>query len=270
MSYFTRSRSSPEERFSAACESGDYNTAKGLIEAFPNLDVNWMNSDQLDRTPLILACKNNRVRIVDLLLSHPRIEVNQPGFDGENPLLISLAFSNSGCARLLLRNSEIDTMVACAYKVQSLVWLVWNNDNALHVLKEWIACDRGLPIAPLDEYWDLDAIEQARESRFPEVATLLERYKNDPGAVKTEMEVWFVEGAAAEMFSLIVFLCDDILRIPKARVKSNAGRFFSIACRLPTEIQMVLCERYIESGRDTIVPDHKEMAFRDLALCYIE
>ena len=75
-----------------------------------------------------------------------------------------------------------------------------------------------------------------------EVASLLERFKSNPGDTRYSMrvELGLLDELAAEMFALVVFVSDGLLRINDTTTPSPAARFFSIARSLPLELQMVL------------------------------
>lgn len=65
---------------------------------------------------------------------------------------------------------------------------------------------------------------------------------------------------AAELFSLVIFICDDLLKIKEDRT----SRFFSVITQLPMELQMLFCLRAAESTRDLIPAKKRETAFRKL------
>ena len=77
---------------------------------------------------------------------------------------------------------------------------------------------------------------------------------------------------AAEVFVLIVFMCDDLLRLkpaPFASASSNTAgpslRFFVIASKLPMELQMILCHRVVGSAKQNILHEDSEAACKFLA-----
>ena len=78
------------------------------------------------------------------------------------------------------------------------------------------------------------------------------------------VELGFVDEMAAEMFALVVFVSDGLLQITDA-TPSPAARFFSIARRLPLELQMVLCYRQVGSCKEIIHGKDSEVAFKVLA-----
>ena len=112
-----------------------------------------------------------------------------------------------------------------------------------------------------------DAIGVAKKWGHAKVVTLLERFKENPGGTKHVMRVdlgWY--GAlAAEIFALVVFVSDGILRINHTTTPSPAARFFDIAKLLPLELQMLLCFRQVGSAKEIIRGKESEVAFKELA-----
>jgi hypothetical protein len=109
-------------------------------------------------------------------------------------------------------------------------------------------------------------IEIARERNRTEVVSLLERLIANPTQTRHELRVEFglVDACAAELFAVMVFLCDDFLRI-KEPTTSSAARFFNIVKNLPMELQMVLCYLVFGSSKENIKSKDSEPAFKSLA-----
>ena len=96
---------------------------------------------------------------------------------------------------------------------------------------------------------------------------LLERFKSDAAKTRHAMRVevgWYDE-LAAEVFALVIFVSDGFLQIKDTTTPSPAARYFSIARRLPLELQMVLCFRQVGSTKEIIPGKESEMAFKELA-----
>ena len=76
-----------------------------------------------------------------------------------------------------------------------------------------------------------------------------------------------VPGAlGAEIFAVIVFLCDDLLQLkPASRPAADATRFFTIARKLPMELQMILCHRVVGSAKQNVLQKDSEASFKSLA-----
>ena len=116
-------------------------------------------------------------------------------------------------------------------------------------------------------------LEIARENKT-EVVSVLERFLDNPAQTRHEIRLKLVpEELPAEVFALIVFLCDDLLRLRPALtfITSNpdtataTSRFFAIALKLPMELQMILCHRVVGSMKQNILHKDSEAAFKSLA-----
>jgi len=118
------------------------------------------------------------------------------------------------------------------------------------------------------------ALEIARERGQTEVIPLLERFMETPIQTRHELRVQlgFADALAAELYAVLVFLCDELLQFKPASLASAvtsfnpaAVRFFAIAKRLPMELQMVLCHVAVGSAKDSILSKDSEAAFKSLA-----
>jgi hypothetical protein len=74
----------------------------------------------------------------------------------------------------------------------------------------------------------------------------------------------------ADLFAVIVFLCDDFLKAKSwtgrlLSLGTDAIRFFSMVQKLPMELQMVLCYRAYGSSKEYILSKKSEAAFISLA-----
>ena len=83
------------------------------------------------------------------------------------------------------------------------------------------------------------------------------------------MKLGVLDALAAEVFALTVFLCDDLLQLKPTLTTtitaSAASRFFTIASKLPMELQMILCHRVVGSMKQNILHKDSEVAFKSLA-----
>jgi hypothetical protein len=103
------------------------------------------------------------------------------------------------------------------------------------------------------------------------VASLLERFKANPRETrrKPRVELGCCDEVAAEVYALMVFLCDGLLECKTKQIKgikAKRTRFFEIACQLPIELQMILCYRVVDSMKDAIPGEMREAAFKDQAM----
>lgn len=64
--------------------------------------------DKFGNTILSEACKHNKTKIVEFLLSQPKIDVNQPTKNGTSPLYTACSYGNVECVHLLLQRKDLD------------------------------------------------------------------------------------------------------------------------------------------------------------------
>ena len=119
------------------------------------------------------------------------------------------------------------------------------------------------------------ALEIARERNNLEVVSALEKFLANPTQTRHELRVKLgVLDELAEVFALIVFLCDKLVQFKPALASDSAAvRFFVIASKLPMELQMIVCHRVIGSTKQNILHKDSEAAFKSLAkilLCQLE
>ena len=92
-----------------------YNTVKFLLQ-FSNIFVNqkenmmitiWHADIRYFESPLTICCsKTKDVKIADLLLKHPDIDVNVGGIEGLTPAMLCCLLGKSEILKLLLKTSQ--------------------------------------------------------------------------------------------------------------------------------------------------------------------
>jgi len=110
-------------------------------------------------------------------------------------------------------------------------------------------------------------LDIARELKHTEIALLLERLAANPMLTQYELrvELRLPGSRASEVVALIVFLCDDLLKIKQIEAHTPAGKFFAIASSLPMELQMILCHRVVGSKKENILSRDSELSFKHMA-----
>ena len=112
-----------------------------------------------------------------------------------------------------------------------------------------------------------NALEIAREEGWIEVVCLLERFIANPEEThhKVRVKLGVLDELAAEVFALTVFLCDGLLQLQPTDSGAAMIRFYSIASKLPMELQMILCHHAVGSMKQNILRKDSEIAFKSLA-----
>jgi len=232
-----------------------------------------MAQDEVGRTLLHHACnEDSRSAVIPLLLAHPEIDVNKTTGSGFCPFHYACGGFPS-CVREMLKDSMVKVS-----KPNNTGWTpLWcaAANGHLDVIKLWIASGRELDFGkPGDKRTDAIGAgkkeeewrDEAGKKRKAEVVTLLERFKSDAAQTRHSIraELGFVDDLAAEVFALVVFVSNGLLKIDDS-TPSPAARFFNIARQLPLELQMVLCYHVVGSAKENIPGKDSEVAFKELA-----
>ena len=270
-----------------------------LILDTPDLDVNWQHPYQLQCTALHQACELNHSEVVSLLLLHPAINLNLLNLFHATACFCACRNGSSAAAKVILQDPRVDLSIglspvfAAAKEghLEVVKWLIaLQPDQVLKVLEKREAEYDSRLFTP---------IEVARKNRHSEVVWLLSKFKEDQVTTchEVQLELGVSKGCTADLFALVVFLCDGLLKItskpPRAPpltanqlprwtsqqdtaattnetevgvAKYQAAiRFFRIVKALPMELQMILCHQAQGSRRRYIRNQDSEAAFRFLA-----
>jgi len=251
----------------AAVKEGD---AKKVAELMRQQDPGFMvNMDQGDgyrSTLLHHACYgDSRSAVIPLLLAHPEIDVNVKDIIGSTPFDYACYYGRTSCVREMLKDSRVKVNEPDGDGCTPL-WIAASRGR-LNTIKWWIASGREMDLGKPGDVDRTDVIGVAKKYDNTEVVTLLERFKSDAAQTRhaIRVELGLLDDLAAEMFALVVFVSDGILRINHTTTPSPAARFFEIARRLPLELQMLLCFRLMRSGKEIISGKSSEVAFKELA-----
>ena len=256
-----------ESVFYDAARDGKVEELREILEDNPTLDVNWRNPELYNSTSLHRACNGGHDAVVSILLAHPGIDINARNDRGGTPWLWSCTGGHSSCARLMLKDPRVLINATDKDGRTALWWATLSGH--VDIAMWWIASGRDFDLGRPGDIDKTDAIGAARKFNKLEMVPLLERFRENP--VKTRHEVrlelrWY-DGAAAEMFALVVFVSDGLLQISQGdeAATSPSVRFFLISRGLPLELQMVLCCRVVGSSKEIIPGQASEAAFKNLA-----
>lgn len=258
----------------AACRSPTMDMlgalAKEDMDMNSTFNVNFVcEKNPTGKTPLQIACQMGEPRIVAFLLKQTDAHPNYRDMEGATPLLT--VFYNSyhrqrECFKALLSDPRCNLKNVDGDGTH-IIQLCLDTIESDECLKCVIAL-RGhklkvnTPIQPDNEpATDLSGCD------------LLDEFEAAPLATQFRMKICIGEEEAipAYAFACTVFISDDFLKIRHRQFTrathgaSEAARFFQIACKLPLELQMLLCNRIVRSNRDLVPRFESEVAFKQLA-----
>ena len=278
-----------------------------------DLDVNWSNLSGC--TALHWASQMGHTEVVKLLLAHPHINVNVQCYFGQTPVAFACERGHLSAVKVLLSDPRVNMTVG-DHEGATPLWKA-TYFGRLEVLKWLMASGRDLgDLGRKGRYFthSYTALEMATMVKETEIVELLERFMADPVLTRCELceelggggnGMTILVTPAAELFALMVFVCDDLLYIktrestfvteedgvvmkasstqspssPSDPATSNSSttsttfrvpftdvsRFFVMASQLPMEVQMILCHRVVGSMKQNIVHKDSELAFKHLA-----
>lgn len=229
--------------------------------------VNWLDRDEERwprRTPLAVACYEEDPEMVALLLSFPGINLHKEDpYEVSDPVWITSKNGSVEVLRLLLHDHRAVADSSTREHGACPLGIAFDN---LEVIRCLVASRKrlGSPVQLDDAINCLNRKERdCRKSRVPnpaltQVLELLVACESQPAATikQARAELGADLADAAELFTLVVLVCDGLLRIhePLANAATAAAKFFAITRRLPMELQMVVCNRAFDSANDSVRP----------------
>jgi len=173
--------------------------------------------------------------MIPLLLAHPDIDVNAKYNYEQTPFYFACRFGQTSCVREMLKDSGVKLNEPGDNGCTPLWYAARNGHD--DVIKLWIASGREMDMGTPGDVDKTDAIGTAKIYGRTEIATLLERFKENPVEARhmVKLELSLLDELAAEVFALVVFVSDGLLQINDTS-STAAARFFSIAAQLPLEL----------------------------------
>jgi ankyrin repeat protein len=165
-----------EELLFDAVESGNCEMAKELIAEHYDIDINWKSS-VYGRGYLIIACSLGFTEIVELLLKHPKVNVNIEDEYKYTPLSAACIAKRPHLVKLLLDRPEIDVNKVNIYNMSSLWWAAWA--GCLECVKYLLASNKDIDVDVRPN--NIPSSETAREfastSHYIEMTALFDAFE---------------------------------------------------------------------------------------------
>jgi ankyrin repeat protein len=306
-------KSNLKKSFYYACEIGNEKMVKLLINSCAEFFSPYTFSQRVLRlvdpttesnndNPLAIACRYNHIEVVRILVNHQKYDVNfkRPY---RSPLEMACLHSSDEIFELLLTRDDIDVNVRnSTFMGSPFCYLIKkanfdNRDDTHTVRLKGLLCyiikKEGL-FAPFIQNDLEDLIKLLDKTCRPAISenNFCLKWLGNRGLaeedtivpIKTFLEVVdraqeeakraVVRDYSAQLFALVVFLSDGLLCKKTNKKKPGLVRFFSMAERLPLDLQMVLCNKAasLNSGNipigDNIRTIESEPAFKELATHY--
>ena len=264
-----------QRSFTNEIRNGSVRGVKEMLEMFPTLDVNNVTESCPSKwTSLHHACDTHRIDIVEFLLSHPKIKVNQQSLIGETALLIMTRHYDSkgvDVLKLLLYCKDVDValrderqctpfwVAVCGGNIDAVKWMIALRGDELNLSAKgsWYKP----PHQPMI-YASVFEMKLQYQLMAELIDDLAARPRHTRHEVRVELDI--PEALSLDLFATVVYLCDDYLKIKNLPSPTPSTRFFSILMKLPMEIQMLLCHRTYGLSKDVIPAQDSNLAFRNV------
>ena len=264
-----------ETVFMMACKEGLTEAVSMLLE---NPEVHTgCRKPYTGETAFNLACQKGQVAVVKLLLSHRRINVSKNTADEDTPLTAAIQAGQEEVTSLLLKDPRIDVNVCgrvgatplCLAAHHGLLWaaqLILLHGRNVDTQKRSKSFRNRTASEIAHSGSVMGQLEKSEGDMKGKIAVWIDSFDIDPIATRQRLRELpgHRDPFISDTFALVVFMCDDLLRLRTADFGSPASRFFHIARRFPIELQMVLCNRMFGSSRNLITSKNSEPAFLKL------
>ena len=201
--------SSAEEQLYDACNwKSNYEKAKQIILANPNLDINFKL--YYNRTALHRACYHGHADIVELLLSHfPNIDLNIEDDYQQTPLLLACWKGHAKVVKILLDDHRGVDINKLDNGDQTPLWWVacYGYLECVELLLAHIGISQQLDINTKSHYPNTTAKETAQREGKTEIVALLEAFEANPINIRCNlrMKLGFCLGKNFISFHFISF-----------------------------------------------------------------
>ena len=165
--------SSKEQEFWKACMNGNLEKVKELSN---QIDINWGDSDGW--TGFFVACLSGNKEIVEYLISHPKINVNNENNDGRTPLWRACWYGKKEIVKILLKDERVNVN-----KEDNDGWTpLWRAcaNGKEEIVKILFASGREIDTTKKTNANETTAAEIARRFQYEQIAKLVEEYAKNP------------------------------------------------------------------------------------------
>lgn len=256
-----------EQELKHSIVNGKEDEVMRILRENPEININGhFNGNE---SPLQDACYGGHDKILELLLSRSDIKVNRKTQDYWYPFLAACVRGQTRCVELLLDDHRTNIFNDTDGPKRTPLWWAARGGH-LEAIKTFIASGREIELGDPDDS-DGDIFEVAKSGKHVKVVSLLKKFRKNPEKTrkKVRVDLKYFRKTASKLFALVIFLCDGLVSISQSTENEKAKRFFSIAAKLPLELQMILCHRTLGSFGDSFLSTETEPAFRALSRAFL-
>jgi ankyrin repeat protein len=176
-----------------AASQNNYDSVERICSS-QTLDVNWSNVREDGSTALHVACAKDHLYVVEKLLFHPLINVNQRNSRGQTPFFVACLSRREEIVRRLLRDPRVNVNGA-DYRGSTPLWIA-ARDGFLNLVKWMLASKRTFDLRKKGGNSSnlnllLTPFEIAEKQHHDEIVTLLRSFEENPARQIRELRTEF-------------------------------------------------------------------------------
>jgi len=245
-------------------------TAKSMLANLPgSFDVNWKNKGKENMGFLHVAAGKNRPEMVFELLRHPNIKLNEKDHFQATPFIMACANNAVECVAMLLDDLRVDVNYHNDYAETGLIRAAhWGEISPIaHILAslrhiQRSDIEKAIIQAKVESFW-------GNKPDYPKLVNLLEAYQTQPFDTVKDLRIQLKlqENGPVGVFVHMILLADGYYKLRLTNKNKNvngarARRFFEFLLRLPIELQMLTCNRIFDLPKNIIKGGLVEKALR--------
>ena len=202
----------PEQALWQASRGNNLPSLLHLLQTYPSLNPNWANPAASYTSALHVAAKEGHVRIVEVLMAVPAVDLNRVNINGSSPLLCAVWGGQPEVLRIFLKDPQVDVNLPDSRGATPL-WLAASLGQLYAV--QLLLSFRVNVNPHIGAVGGGTPLDVARRKRRTQVAELLERFMADPDRTRRELRLdpRLAPVFATELFASLVFLCDGHLAL---------------------------------------------------------
>ena len=243
--------------------------ARHLLATHPELDLSHYDpEDPEQNSALHLSADFGFVELVQLLTEQPQIDVNLKNSSGATPFLLACTCGRGAVVRHLVTDPRVEVNTPDSGDATPLWWAGYYNYT--DIVRILVASGRPLELElpgrtakAAEKHTIFEVVSHITRAN---VEQLLLRFVGDSMRVRHALrrQLGMMNLATAELFALIVMVCDDYAEVIVPRQDEALTRFLAVATRLPMDLQMLLCNRVYQLPASVIHKRDCELAFRNV------
>jgi hypothetical protein len=248
----------------AAIHDDNVEELKQLIDSNPDINFNHLWGFHFNWSLVHEATHNGKLKTLEYLLSLPEIDVNYEVAGMQTPLHTAVLKKQVGSVKLLLQHPGVNKWTLDFTQQTPFQISTRRKTLSVEIIKWWVVLDSAFSGVELKGR-ALETVRKVKCGRMTvsSIRHLATKLEKNPRYTRFSFCIDLNHGTERSLFlfALVILECDGFLKIKKEK-ESDLQRFFSMAGRLPIEIQMILCNMAYGSTGEIIKSKDLDMGLK--------